>query len=396
MFTSVYNKAFKSKEFLLRTINRQLYKKEILFDQMVKSRGGIFVTDDQQINFKLNYYKTEAVHMLRRMKFPVIDIFFVNNPNFNALATINKHVDFIGVNLGTIFILEDLFYRMMSHPDIMPSIGEAKSEKEKKIYNPKIVNAEELLIAKPYEEQIYPQDQTRYWYAISLAKSAFLYMILHELGHLFLGHLHYVKNYTNHLLVVEDNDIDYKKLSELDYQTLELDADSFGLNLCIRYLLMLGDNPKIIKSNFASFFKTPFDIIFNMCFSIQSIFSLYDISDYTPESFSRLKHPPIGIRQKHLAIFVCQILEMIYGKKDIEKLWEAVVLGSGDSMQAFDFISESPVSHINFVNSFKQESDKQHLDNILENWAKVRPVLAKYCRAKLAPIPDIKTVKNAI
>lgn len=389
MNTTLYNSIFTKKEFLLQSINSKLYNKEILFDKAVKEKGGIFITDNPQLNFKLNYYKTEAIHMLQRMHIPFTDIYFINNPNFNALATINKHIDFIGINLGTIFIIEDLFFRMMSHPQILPSVGDVSKENAKKIFNAKIVNAEQLLIAKPYQEAIQPNDQTRYFFAISLAKNAFLYIILHELGHLYSGHLHYVKNYSNNLMVVESNDIDYKKLSELDYQTLELDADSYSLNNCIKYLLALGNNQNIIKNNFVSFFKTPYDITFNMCFSVQSIFTLYDINDYNPESFGQLKHPPIGIRQKHMALFLCQILEMIFGKQDIEKFWDAVALGSGDSMQAFDFISESPVNHANFVNSFKEEIDKQHLDKILYNWQYVRPTLAKYSRIKLAPMPKV-------
>ena len=288
--------------------------------------------------------------------------------------------------MGTIFILEDLFCRMMSHPAILPHIGNPDREQAKKIYNPRTSDAVKLLIAKPFEERIQPTDQARYAYALSLSKVAFQFIVLHEFSHLHFGHIHYVKIYSKDLLIVEDNNVDYKTLTELNYQTLEMDADANGLSQCLRYLLDLGAHRDFILSkDFAPFFKTPEDVIFKMSFAIQSVFSLYDSNDYQPELFNKFSHPPIGIRQAHKDHYLVQILELIYLGDNIEKLWEAVMEGSGKCMEAFNLISETKVSYKNYFNAMEQQFDKDHLDTILLNWKKIRPELSKYTRGKLSP-----------
>ena len=81
-----------------------------------------------------------------------------------------------------------------------------------------------------------PSDEKRAYFAFSLAKAAFIFIILHEVGHLFWGHLSLISNYSEVNLISEDNTPNYKELTELDYQTLEIDADSL---LCVFLLFLI-------------------------------------------------------------------------------------------------------------------------------------------------------------
>ena len=362
----------------------QLSKEDELFHKRTGQWGGIYLSDNPLIERKLDDYKKEALDMLRRIGFDGVELKFINSPKFNALATIIDNKDYIGLNLGSIFILEDLFFRMLSHPEVFPNIGNSAKEIPKKLYNPRIIDAEQLLNAKGTDEKIMPSDEKMAYFAFSLAKAAFIFIILHEVGHLFWGHLSLISNYSEVNLISEDNTPNYKELTELDYQTLEIDADSNAINQMIMYMLSVGENMHLIGENFKPFFKTRQEIIFNMSFSVMCVFTLFDSNDYNPHEFKSLRHPPVGIRQKNFVLLTGQILEMLFGEKIREEYLPIIGDACGEAMKAFNLISETEVRYQNFFKSFDEQFDKDHLDEILNNWKNIRPKLLSNSRRKLA------------
>ncbi|MBK7035451.1 MAG: hypothetical protein IPH42_03665 [Bacteroidetes bacterium] len=88
MFTNIFNKLFNAKESILRGINAKFFNNEFLFDRAVKKYGGIYKTDNIELNIKLNNYVKDVNLLFKRYKFPKTDIFFIDNPKFNAIATV--------------------------------------------------------------------------------------------------------------------------------------------------------------------------------------------------------------------------------------------------------------------------------------------------------------------
>src|SRR2546421_441590 len=69
----------------------------------------------------------------RGPKMPHIHFDFIDSPRIQAWAWYSRpiHSGYIGMYAGTVFLLYDIFYRMMSHPKILPTIGDASLESVK-------------------------------------------------------------------------------------------------------------------------------------------------------------------------------------------------------------------------------------------------------------------------
>jgi hypothetical protein len=66
------------------------------------------------------------------VKRPPIECGLINNNSFNAVAGLQGENDVIGMFIGTVFILRDLFGAMLSHRDILPHIGNASAESRRR------------------------------------------------------------------------------------------------------------------------------------------------------------------------------------------------------------------------------------------------------------------------
>jgi hypothetical protein len=64
---------------------------------------------------------------------------WIFNGEFNAVAGIEDGIDCIGINLGVL---------QMSHPDVLPHIGNNKIEEYRGIYNAERMNFDLLAIGK--------------------------------------------------------------------------------------------------------------------------------------------------------------------------------------------------------------------------------------------------------
>src|SRR5688572_15364361 len=115
---------------------------EKLFDQAFRFAGGLFYVENENIpelqdlvkEIKkgydgLHYYLKHSLPRLPKIHF---DIIF--NMRLNACATKLDNQYFVGINLGTYLILEDMFDKLMASKNVLPDIGDISLETpEKKI-----------------------------------------------------------------------------------------------------------------------------------------------------------------------------------------------------------------------------------------------------------------------
>jgi hypothetical protein len=136
---------------------------------------------------------TKRARALQRDNFVVqrlpIECGLVNSNIFNAVAGLQGGNDVIGMYIGTIFILRDLFGVMLSHRDILQHIGNASVERR---LRPKF-NIEQDTIDLGHElanpNRPWPNDPIRGDYASWLAWIARYFIFEHEFCHIFNGHL---------------------------------------------------------------------------------------------------------------------------------------------------------------------------------------------------------------
>lgn len=132
-------------------------------------------------------------------KLPKVHFGFVDNSRLNAFAFHEEKsgCGFIAVHTGTICLIYDLFYRLLSRPDVLPNLGNSRAERLRRPYcSEGIVNDFSKLSVLGNHlggrlAEVFPIDEVRKTHAESLSLIAFEFAIIHELAHLAAGHSEY-------------------------------------------------------------------------------------------------------------------------------------------------------------------------------------------------------------
>src|SRR5258708_5654077 len=117
-----------------------------IFDRMTREHGGIFDIDlIEGPSFFEPYIKdgTTIFNEFNKLypQAPIPFLGIINNTSLNACAFRSNNREFIGITSGTIPLLCNLFYWMLCHPDILPSIGDVADEViPEKLFNAQITN----------------------------------------------------------------------------------------------------------------------------------------------------------------------------------------------------------------------------------------------------------------
>jgi hypothetical protein len=203
----------------------------------------------------------------------------VNSLNLNAYAFKSEDFYFIGLNAGSVLVIEDAFSTLLSHPSVLPEVGnvsaEAKAFDEIPAGFP-IVNA--LSLNDPVAtgrrcNRYAPKDPIRWHYAQCLTNCALDFLMRHELGHILYGHVDYLERTGQRALLPELDLESESPLSTDVLQMMELQADSFASEC---YASLLG-NPRLFNTISFMLQKglTLAELIRGKLFSIAILFRLF-------------------------------------------------------------------------------------------------------------------------
>lgn len=117
-------------------------------------------------------------------------LYFVDNPEINAYAFTRQGRYFIGFFVGTMYLLNTMFSRMLSDRRILPTVGNIQLEAE----NPQSLqglplDAKEACASGFYPSE--PQCPVRSWWKGRLTLIAFFFLVKHEITHIADGHVDY-------------------------------------------------------------------------------------------------------------------------------------------------------------------------------------------------------------
>ncbi len=107
-----------------------------------EARGGWYdyaaSGNQQMFEFALKeWHERMETYQYFEPKFPSAITNWINNPTLNAVASKSNSDYFIGVHAGSLYLINDLFLRMMASPKVLPEIGDVTKEKPtQKIFNP--------------------------------------------------------------------------------------------------------------------------------------------------------------------------------------------------------------------------------------------------------------------
>jgi hypothetical protein len=175
---------------------------------------------------------------------------FIDAPSCNAEADVYKSMGMIGLYKGLVLLPIDLFLRMFSHPDFLRSEGNPRNELRSAQHSDGVINDYDALIEKRKRGRrplhpIAPRDPTRRRLAGVCADIVWRFIAWHEMVHILHGHVGYLNHkYSRRFSAKAARTITVPPLSpeDLDFQAIELWADSYGAMASLRNLLTVPDS----------------------------------------------------------------------------------------------------------------------------------------------------------
>lgn len=349
---------------------------EFIFHQIFKKHGGI----DKHKNYLTKgnsghiFKGFETLDKWKRKKYPnipEIHVNSINNSSFGAHADIYKSKGYIGIRFGSFYILQDLFYRMLSCPEVLKEFGNPSIEiKPEPLFNAQ--NSDFMTVFTP-NSYIIPKNGERQDIANLLTEFAMKFLYLHEYFHIVNGHCDYK-------VTRKDN-----PFKALDLQTLEMDADCSAVCFSIQEVFAYNENYKSFNSKFIqTLFKDVDKLVYLWMYALYSLFRIQGYRESHKKKLLTDNYPPVGSRQKFVFSTLYTFLEKELNplKDKVSKLSNKTIL---NVEKAFEEISEQgyDTKQIRFAMDIEVHN---HELKILENWNNIRPELSKYAYVKLAPL----------
>lgn len=373
----------------------QMEKEDLLdlwrFDAVFKSKGGYYDTHQLQEPLKQlldNIIKgtNGQISAIRkdRMHYPIPIVHIIASSKLGASAGKSEEKYFIGINLATWFILNDLFFRMLSSRNILKQFGDPSKEGEtQKINFAAITELRDLAIEKNPNENVFPRDSTRAILAQFMTALAIKFLSMHEYAHVVFGHVDYKEK-----LLREG-----KSLSPLDSQTLEYDADCYASQIAFREMAYIFENSAEVKDELHPFYADLETIIFVWAYAIYSMYRLFQVFGVDEDTLHLNKYPHVGIRQRFMMTMTCTLLDMA-AKRDtkymgtLDKVSGILRNVIEQAERAFDEISNQGFCDGNIRFAFSPKADS-HYKKIHNHFDNVRPELEKFSYGTFSPFTPL-------
>ncbi|TKC03471.1 hypothetical protein [Pedobacter cryotolerans] len=282
-----------------------LTTEESEFNQVFAKYGGIYITgtNTKQLIETCLEIGVSVITSLNQQTHRDIPVIFnvIKDTTISAKSTLINGKFFIGVNIGAILGIFSLFYRMLSHPEILPHYGNVKAEQyDEKIYDAKTGDLRTIMDYS--EEPIFPRCDIRRALAETLFFSFLRMTILHEYAHISKGHLAFKEKYfmfknAETVKLVNPND------ENIILQGFEIDADAFAIYGLFSHLTHLLEN-KGKLGELTICYTNNQNAIFLTCFAISCSFRIFGNFDWDIDNLSEKKNPPAHVRLYAALVFI--------------------------------------------------------------------------------------------
>jgi len=358
--------------------------KEKIFDEAFKNQGGLLkLKENEVVLAQILTIVRMRLDLLRAIKpyLPECYIAYIDNANINAVATCYKGHYLIGINYGTCYVLNFIFDRMLCSKNILVKFGNVANEVDlPKLYNAQITGLFELDAALDRRNIRKPKDRVRESIASFLLFEAMTGLVFHEYGHISGGHCDYLNTVAKQFSFSEDGNEKSNALTNLDYQTLEMDADCFSTTNML-FLAHRFIHHQVYPENLIPYLKNIPDYTHLYVFSIYTLWRLFGQKPYDLSNLKNAKHPPAFLRQM---IFISVIGTIYQGEAYQKKITANNADAVHEVEKAFAAVSELGMQVDE--NFFKRGTlAEKHLNHIMENWNVLRDKLVPFAKSKIAP-----------
>ena len=321
-------------------------------------------------------------HLKRYVNPPKVNFAYLDNYKLGAVAgkgSKNKEF-YIGMYFGSAHVMRSLFNKLLCSPNVLPWIGNISMEQSIKFGNPFEIT---MLMTKDFLDdnpdiRVAPNDPTRRDAARVLTNLAMQFLLMHELGHIVLGHLYLIssENEANKLLIdTVDNDMAKNKQSNLPSQAMELEADWFASFHCLKTSYQLENVKEITKDSARAI---------ELCvFAITCVFRVMSLKSYDAKYLDNYDHPPLGIRIVMLLDGIGDTLEKnhlnIPNKKfSFQEIKDLLYTVTGDIEKGIiDSCDEPEILRDASKNYISSMSEEDHIQRLKDYLDEVMPVRSK-------------------
>lgn len=362
-------------------------------NQIFIDKGGVLEITSENLILLSFIDEYERIYNSLKIKYPNLPkphFCFINNLSFNAYARKVNDIYFIGINIGAIGLLLDLFYKLLSNKSVLTNYGNINLESNETNIINRVYNNGVSFSGFSSEDDISPNCPTRFELATNYIKIAFTFLIFHEFGHIIRGHLKY-KAFINESLNSTWNEFNYSNNDKENLnipfsQTLEMDADSLATNwgLIIAKSIINkndDDNIKIIYQNWETF-------LFHWTFSIYSMIRLHEYVLFDKEKFIKSTPPPTSIRIAMICDNIASILMTTHNfdKKRLKECVDSAVDAVYNAEKAFEQVSFGNNEFKKFTSVYTDSEQTAYLYEITSNWNKIRSKLEPFALGELPPL----------
>jgi hypothetical protein len=231
-------------------------------------------------------------------KLPPIYFDFIQNSRINAFAFKSDGKYFIGLNYGTVYMLELIFMRMLADSRLFDFVGNPDAEDSNLPpltgYTPEAYKMYQAgHTAKP------PKTRPRHFYAADLFFDAIRFLIGHEIAHITLGHVDYMQSKIGTALVAEAGwkGIGSQAQLTIERQCMEAQADMRSVHSAIQSLKLLHEIFKLEKPRWADSPPSEGLQIFGWAFAMNTLFRLFGDIRFNPSQLETETYPPLPLRR---------------------------------------------------------------------------------------------------
>jgi hypothetical protein len=276
---------------------------------------------------------------------PNIYFDFVDDPRFNAVATVLDHDYLILVNSRVILETADLFRNLFALPRFAPQIGNPSLECELDIRSVSVAaRGASIIDIMPHPPRI-PNCPTRELVASIFAQNALEFLILHELGHIRNGHRPYLSDFRPHvpaLLAEAEAPSNDQGDALLARHTFEMDADSHAIVHGVNELLgLIGSTWSAPdRKPLEQVYGTPERALYAYILTIYALLRCFGKESWSPQTIWKSTHPPPEIRQCTLPMLLHAKLSR-NGKEllSIDKMFEIATDVIIEVERSFSFLT---------------------------------------------------------
>lgn len=353
------------------------------FDQVFKGKGGRYNDRSTEMEY-LNWVPICSRILVEWMRHndpflpePYIDIIDDNEPN--AYVTKNGDKYFIGITYGTIVLLNNTFYDMLSSKIFLTDIRDpAKEVDTKEMLLIRLTKMGQFMLTKDLPEKPVPINHIRILFAFQLMKMAVEFLVLHEFAHIIYGHLDFVRSVLGSFEVKE---IEEKKESRnctdpLIWQSLEMNADSYAAKRSIDILEILISNPDALGPELRPYLNEWPSALRMWVYSTYTFFRLFSNQNNTTGIRNGF-HPPPSIRSHLILAVAYSVLGDRIGTHSSENLSKICMDAIVEVEGFFEEISQKEVG-FTYLNFMIEEEVFAHSLLLLKNWKNVEFMLQPF------------------